>query len=1070
MNDMQTKPARRAAMLLRALVLAGLALGSGAGLAQALNDIPMAVKNNTPPNFMFMIDNSGSMLNIVPGPPYDPAATYMGACPAAGGGIVIPAANSTIEIRVVGGEPFARLAGTNRRHVSVTNTGNRICFTNTDNYIARLYNPVGGYGQSSYTGHYLNWYFGNYDGHPMTGWTTRKPVNTGSVTTRMDVAKNSATTVIGTLPITTPASVRLGLSTFNNGNGGTLRMGMSDLTAANRATLNTSISGLNAGGTTPLAETLADIGRYMATGYSGNITADGVTGVSINDFLAQNGRGSCLNGANCLTTTTDADAAPTTGTPTRPIQYWCQRSYAFVMTDGLSNGDQAFSNNTRLRDYDRDCQGALAANCVNNGNPANWDRKIGRFYEAEGSDYLDDVAKALFDMDLRPNLPSPDPVLRPKKNNLSTYTIGFADRGLVNDPLLVNTARQAGGKALFPADASELTSAFTSVITDAFAKDAAAAAVAVANAQITLGNTGYASSYRSGSWYGDLVAYSLNTSTALQTGGDLWSLRVNLDSQAPASRKIATFNGSNGVEFASGLTYAGKPASLTNEVIQYLRGDRSKEIDAAITDPARTFRARQHVLGDIINAEPVVVTYPGNVPIIFQGGNGGMLHVVDGRVEASVPTRGQELWAYVPKLVHDNLADLTKPDYLHKYYIDGTPAVAELSTTSKILVGGLGKGGRGYFALDISDYNAATQADAASKVLWEFSPTGMGYSFGTPLIVKVGTDWRVIVASGYDATVHGIWVLDPATGTGPFISAPSASGLAHLGKLANTAADANTRFVWGGDNVGNVFRFDLVAQTAVRIAVLTDAGGTLAQPVTSPPEVGPVPGSTTKFLVHIGTGRYLADADVPGPGQNPEAVQRQTIYGLLDDTSVASPALPNLRGTNGNNCVNGGNGDLVCQTLTYVATSGRYQASTNAVDLSTKRGWYLDLPTDSTPAANNMINGRVVSKPALTTGGTLTLTVNIPTNVQCDPGGRSWFLALNSVTGGAVPRDIGGNTYFESGFFLGYALGSRPVIVLTADGKRALIRMSDKDVKNPDVPESATAAAQWRRIYFRPVK
>ncbi|NJN36692.1 MAG: hypothetical protein HC794_06070 [Nitrospiraceae bacterium] len=199
-------------------------------------------------------------------------------------------------------------------------------------------------------------------------------------------------------------------------------------------------------------------------------------------------------------------------------------------------------------------------------------------------------------------------------------------------------------------------------------------------------------------------------------------------------------------------------------------------------------------------------------------------------------------------------------------------------------------------------------------------------------------------------------------------------------------------------------------------------------------------------------------------------MQRQTIYGLLDDTSVASPALPNLRGTNGNTCVNGGNGDLVCQTLTYVAASGRYQASTNAVDLSTKRGWYLDLPTDSTPAANNMINGRVVSKPALTTGGTLTLTVNIPTNVQCDPGGRSWFLALNSVTGGAVPRDIGGNTYFESGFFLGYALGSRPVIVLTADGKRALIRMSDKDVKNPDVPESATAAAQWRRIYFRPVK
>lgn len=1072
MSETQRKPGGRVAAFGRALVLSALALASGAGLAQALNDIPMAVKNNVPPNFMFMIDNSGSMSNIVPTAPFDAAVTYASgsaSCPAATTGannIVIPAAGTAVTINIVLGVPYARISGTDRQHTSQTSSGNRVCFLNTAVYTASLNYPAGSYLPADYSGNYLNWYFGNYGGHPASGWVTRKRVTTGSVQTRLEIAKTSAVEIMNTLQVTTPPSVRVGLSTYNtatSGDGGQFLRGVADFTSTQRADLITSINALSPFGNTPLAETLADIGRYMATGYTGNITAGDVSGVSIDDFLRQNSRASCLRGATC--TGNDAvPSSPSVGTPNRPIQLWCQRSYAFLMTDGRPQGDQELSNNTYLRDYDKDCQGPLAANCVGgaSGTVANWDRKTARTYESAGSDYLDDVAKALFDVDLRPNLVSPDPVGRPKKNNLLTYIIGFADLQVLNDPLLVNAASQGGGKAYFPTGPSQLTDAFNSVITDAYAKDAAAAAVAVANAQITLNNIGYASSYRSGAWYGDLVSYSLNTSTALQTGSDIWSLRDKLRDQTPSSRKIATYNGSAGVAFAAGLSYTGQPSSLTDSIINYVRGVRTGE--------GTTYRTRQDVLGDIINAEPVVVTY-GSTPIIFQGANDGMLHVVDGRTDASVATRGQELWAYVPRLVHANLADLANPDYDHRYFVDGTPAVADLSATSKILVSGLGKGGKGYFALDISDYAAADQTAAAAKVLWEFSPIGMGYSFGTPLIVKVGSNWRVVVPSGYDATVHGVWVLDPATGTGSFIAAVSASGLAHLGKLANTAADANTRYVWGGDNNGNVYRFDLVSLTSVRIAALTDASGSLAQPVTAPPEVGTVPGSSTKFLVHVGTGRYLADADVPGSGANAEATQRQTIYGLVDDTSVAIPTLPNIRGTNGASCpTNGGDGNLVCQTLTYVAATNTYQATTNAVDLATKRGWYLDLPTSSVPTNNNMINGRMISKPALTTTGVLTLTVNIPTNVQCDPGGRSWFLALNSTTGGAVPRNVGGNTYFDAGYFLGYALASRPVIVTTADGKRALIRMSDKTVQAPTVPEPASTAAQWRRIYWRAVK
>lgn len=1050
---------------LRCLVAAAALCGSSAPFAQTINDVPMAVKNNTPPNFMFMIDDSGSMNNIVPTAPYNDANDYTPASNCSGNQIV--PAGTSVTLRVSSGEPRIRIGSTDYRH-STANAGIMRCFNRTATYDGYLITGTVYFG-SDYTGNYLNWYFGNADGHPVTGWSDRKRVNSGSVQTRMEIARDSAASVINGLPLndSVPA-VRVGLSTYNGSDGGKLRDPIGDLTTSKLNTLKTTIAGLQGTGNTPLAETLADIGRYMATGYSGDITADGVSGVTINDFLKQDGRQSCLSGANCATSITDpAPANPATGTPTRPIQYWCQRSYAFLLTDGRPQQDQAFTKNKYLRDYDRDCQGALASECVSNGAASAWDRKNSRTYESAGSDYLDDVAKALYDVDLRPNLPSPDPINRPKKNNLLTYTIGFADLQVQNDPLLINTAKQGGGKFLSAQDGPSLTNAFSDVIIDAFSKDAAAAAVAVANAQITLNNVGFASSYKSGAWYGDLVAYSLDTTTALQTGADIWSLRSNLDGMAPGSRKIATYNGSSGVAFAAGLTYAGKPATLTDPVINYLRGDRSGE--------GTTYRQRQSVLGDIINAEPVVVTY-GGVPIIFQGANDGMLHVVDGRTDASATTRGQELWAYVPQLVHGNLHELADPSYSHRYFIDGTPATADVTgvgSVSKLLVGGLGKGGRGYYALDISSYTAATQGAVASKALWEFSPSGMGYSFGTPLIVNTAGGWRVLVTSGYQATVSGrVWVLDPATGNvlATLDTGVGASGLAHLGKLGNAAPNDIVRYVWGGDLLGNVWRFDLDTNSVVRIASLTDASGSLSQPVTSSPEVGLVSGSSTKFVVMFGTGRYLADEDVPGVGANAWATQRQTIYGLFDDTMVNSPPLPNLRGSNGSACPSGGgNGDLVCQSIAMTTNSYNgqptYAATTYAVNPASRRGWYIDLPADA-----NLTNGRIVSKPSLTTGGTLALTVNIPTNVQCDPGGRSWFLALSGATGSAVPRNVGGNTYFDAGYFLGYALASRTVVVTTAQGKRALIRMSDKTVQAPPVPESATAAAQWRRIYWRSVK
>ena len=80
-------------------------------------------------------------------------------------------------------------------------------------------------------------------------------------------------------------------------------------------------------------------------------------------------------------------------------------------------------------------------------------------------------------------------------------------------------------------------------------------------------------------------------------------------------------------------------------------------------------------------------------------------------------------------------------------------------TWKTILVGGLNKGGRAYYALDITD-------PVNPKALWEFthnpgvcsgagqySDCHLGYTFGNPVITKLKDGrWVVVVTSGYNNT------------------------------------------------------------------------------------------------------------------------------------------------------------------------------------------------------------------------------------------------------------------------------------------------------------------------------
>ena len=104
------------------------------------------------------------------------------------------------------------------------------------------------------------------------------------------------------------------------------------------------------------------------------------------------------------------------------------------------------------------------------------------------------------------------------------------------------------------------------------------------------------------------------------------------------------------------------------DVVEYIKG---KKIDG--------YRIRSTKLGDIVHSSPVL-----EEGILYVGANDGMLHAFEINADSDGNIKGNEMFAYVPSFVFENLKEFTNPDYLHKYYVDLTPTAVK----GKGLLGG----------------------------------------------------------------------------------------------------------------------------------------------------------------------------------------------------------------------------------------------------------------------------------------------------------------------------------------------------------------------------------------------
>jgi Tfp pilus tip-associated adhesin PilY1 len=144
---------------------------------------------------------------------------------------------------------------------------------------------------------------------------------------------------------------------------------------------------------------------------------------------------------------------------------------------------------------------------------------------------------------------------------------------------------------------------------------------------VTSQNVGSGKEYQFFAWHeadkfkGNLDAYKLDSAGKV-VGLPIWRTSKNvvsgvttpgaLDSQA--SRNIVTYKGAakvafNAANFSTVTTLnLGADATTRTNVINYLRGDRSKEKTA--TNTAGIFRERAALLGDIMHSSPVFVGAP----------------------------------------------------------------------------------------------------------------------------------------------------------------------------------------------------------------------------------------------------------------------------------------------------------------------------------------------------------------------------------------------------------------------------------------------------------------------------
>jgi type IV pilus assembly protein PilY1 len=427
--------------------------------------------------------------------------------------------------------------------------------------------------------------------------------------------------------------------------------------------------------------------------------------------------------------------------------------------------------------------------------------------------------------------------------NIKTFAVGLTSSGST-----YNALATAGGtnKPLYASNETELLQKLTDAIKQAISGRLTFTTPAVMS-DVTKGNFVYQSTFeyaRDMQWKGSLKKYKLNSNGSF--GAVQWDAGDKLNSKSASSRNIWTpeintninnFTTSNRDALKSRMFPSQSPTNTEVEnLINFIRG-----VDVYDQDGDGNKTESIHKLADIYHSDLIVVGKPeapaindgtinsqkkdsyyrfqnnynnfkngstcgGPCPnrkeIVYAGANNGILHAFDA-------SNGNELWGYIPPNVLGNLEKVpsSKANSTNAIYgVDGSPVVKDIyfddtpndgSTNPRwrtILLSGLGAGGKGLFAIDVTNPDSPTHLfainnDETNKAVQHWGVNRMKNEFGyasgtidpqydyrklgetwsTPRITRIkvsGKDkWVAVFGGGYNGAVNpnigsAVFVLD----------------------------------------------------------------------------------------------------------------------------------------------------------------------------------------------------------------------------------------------------------------------------------------------------------------------
>ena len=935
--------------------------------------VPLLSAAAVPPNLMLLVDDSGSMNNIIWSSSFDPADTTLPTiynCQGNLYGCQVVTADNVL----MGNLYNSSCNNFNSSSYLFYNvsTGNTVCL--------KLPDPVGGR-NTYYTAKYLSWLV-------KTAGSNYRDYTTGSIplTYRMGVAKSVAANVV-----LNNQAIRIGLAALNPANGNKIVRAVSDITVkANYDALQAAITSLDPDGGTPLAQTYYEITRYfrgMSSAYASRVNY------------------------------------------TSPIQYRCQKNYGVVVTDGLPSVDRSFPQSD-----DTDAAGKLPNwDGINNDGPRTGSNADGDTL------YLDDLAKFAYDIDMRKPTSTPALDLASKswdatgfvQQNMTTYTVGFT----VSNQMLIDAATYGHGQYYQANDSAGLTDALNGALSDINAKAGSGGGGAANSTTLTTGSRFYQTLYDPSDWHGTVRAYNLDSSGNLSAA--VWSTDTKIVNTATAP-VYQSFNTATSLPIT--LNYTNFSTAQQSALTQTIPAGTALQYGITGTDlinwakgtAKNGLRPRTRLLGDIVSS-PLAAALPSNQTAadlvgdatytaylttkaagmnsnLLVNANDGFMHVIN-------PDDGTQRYAYMPSTVLPSLITVSDPDYgqgMHKFTLDGQISIFDTQLDAggnwqTVALGGTGAGGKAYYAIQLAAQATSGTTSTINNTinaLWEIKApdantpandfNDLGYAYSKPDVARMADGTGIaVLGNGYGSYSGSaaLFVVNIKTGKLirkiPIPPLPTATGESDNG-LSSVKLRVNAQNVvvaaYAGDLKGRLWKFDLSGATADTWKVafsnkpLFTAPRGADQPITVQPLLldHPLNGK----LVYFGTGKFLETADK-------QTTAQQDFYAIWD----ADQGAGNIVET----------GLQIQQVTGSVTGNGNtyFTSTTNDVDWSTKKGWYMPLAT-----ASPYLGERIIYPAQTSRGRIIFTTASVNSSDPCESTGTGRLFELDAAKGGMLNYQV----------------------------------------------------------------